>query len=110
MVEEPHRGAGYTSVDRKIVVKSLVIRFKLNYLKKQAIYWGRPRRTYIDHIGEVLQKGQVHCTRNRRACMIRCMNVDEARGVCKDRSRWRSVVSACFPPWEKGVRLCMYKI
>ena len=26
--------------------------------------------------------------------MIRCMNVDEARGVCKDRSRWRSVVSA----------------
>ena len=42
---------------------------------------GRPRRTYIDLIGEVL------------ACMIRCMNVDKARGVCKDRNRWRSVVS-----------------
>ena len=23
-----------------------------------------------------------------------CMNVDEVRGVCKDRSRWRSIVSA----------------
>ena len=41
-----------------------------------------------------IQKGQVRGTHNRRACMIRCMNVDEARRVCKDRSRWRSVVSA----------------
>ena len=25
-------------------------------------------------------------TRNRHACMIKCMNVDEARGVCKEAS------------------------
>ena len=25
--------------------------------------------------------------------MTRCMNVDEAKGVCKECSRWRSVVS-----------------
>ena len=39
-------------------------------------------------------------TRNRRACIITCMNVDEAGGVCKDRSRWRSVVSA-YPRGKK---------
>ena len=54
---------------------------------------------------EDLQKGQVR-THNRRACMIRCMNVDEARVVCKDRSRWRSVVSA-YSHAEKGGSLCM---
>ena len=36
---------------------------------------------YIDLIGEDLQKGQVRNTRDWRACMIRYMNVDEARGL-----------------------------
>ena len=36
-----------------------------------------------------------------RACMIRCMNVDEAREVCRDRSSWYSAV---LPnPMGKGV-------
>ena len=66
----------------------------------------RPRRTHIDLIGEVLQKGQVCITPYRRACMIRCMNVDEVRGVCKDRNRWRSVVSA----YSHLLYVCMYVI
>ena len=38
-------------------------------------------KTYPDLIGQVLQKGRVRSTPNRRACMTRCMNVDEAKGV-----------------------------
>ena len=33
--------------------------------------------------------------------MTRCMKVDEAKGVCMDRTRWRSVVSA-YPHGKKA--------
>ena len=60
-----------------------------------------PLTSALPDLSLVLQKGQVRSTRNRRACMIRCTNVDEARGVCKDRSRWRCVVST-YPHGKKA--------
>jgi hypothetical protein len=44
---------------------------------------GRPRRIFLDQIEEVKS------TRNRRACMRNLMIVEEAKGVCKDRSKWK---------------------
>ena len=43
---------------------------------------GRPRETYTNLISVVLQKGRVRSTPNWRACMTRCMNVGEVKGVC----------------------------
>lgn len=40
---------------------------------------GRLRRTYRDHIEDVLEKGHVKSTRNRRAHMKILMSVDKAK-------------------------------
>ena len=43
--------------------------------------------------------------------MIRCMNVNETRGLCKDRSRWCLLVSA-YPIGQRRefIYLCMYRL
>jgi hypothetical protein len=61
---------------------------------------GRPRRAFLDQIGEVLETTQVKSTRNRRACIRNSMTVEEAKGVSKDRSKWKKVISA----YPKGKR------
>jgi hypothetical protein len=58
--------------------------------------------TYIDQIGNLLKRGQIKSTRNRRACMNRLMSVEEAQVVCQDRGKWRSVISA-YPGRDNGV-------
>ena len=53
---------------------------------------GRPRKTWHDQINQSLDVGHVRSRNNRRACMIRGMNVEEARIVCQDRRVWRSIL------------------
>jgi hypothetical protein len=61
---------------------------------------GRARRTILDQFEEVLEKTQVKSTRNRRACIRYLMTLEEETGVCKDRSKWKEVISA----YPKGKR------
>ena len=71
-------------------------------------------RIHIDvslRINQILQKTHVRSTRNwrgRRAYMTRWVNVNEARGVCKDRSRRRSVVTAYLHLKTALVYECMF--
>jgi hypothetical protein len=48
---------------------------------------------FLTKLGK-LEKGQVRSTRNRRACMRNLMTAEEAKGVCKDRSKWKEAISA----------------
>jgi hypothetical protein len=63
---------------------------------------GRSRWTFLDQIG-VLEKSQVNSGRNWRVYMKNLMKVEELKGVCKDRSKWKE-----YNKWETGVMLCMY--
>ncbi|GBP88489.1 hypothetical protein EVAR_64922_1 [Eumeta japonica] len=55
---------------------------------------GRSRKSYAGHIGGIITKGQIQSTRNRRVYMKRLKDVSEAGEICKDRTMWKSVVSA----------------
>ncbi|GBP24391.1 DNA polymerase epsilon catalytic subunit A [Eumeta japonica] len=41
---------------------------------------GRPKKSYADHIGDILKKGQILSFRNRRACIKILMDVSENSG------------------------------
>jgi signal recognition particle GTPase len=63
-------------------------------LKKEIYKLKIELQTFLDQIGEVLEMGPVKSIRNRRACMRNLMTVEEAKVVCKDRSKWKKLISA----------------
>jgi hypothetical protein len=54
---------------------------------------GRPRMGWMEGIENILKEG-VRSTKCRKACMRACMRVEEAKDVCRDKVKWRSVLSA----------------
>ena len=54
---------------------------------------GRPRNKWIGMIDGLLRDRMIPSVRNRRACMNRTMNVDEAKVVCQDRIVWRRLLA-----------------
>ena len=55
---------------------------------------GRPRKTWLNAVGESLSNKSVLSTKNKRKCMTRKMDVKEAREVCKDRKEWKKVCAS----------------
>ncbi|MFA0954716.1 RNA-directed DNA polymerase, partial [Klebsiella pneumoniae] len=53
---------------------------------------GRPRATWNDMIERCLVTRKVVSRKNKRKCMKRRMNVEEASEVCRDRVFWRGMV------------------
>jgi hypothetical protein len=54
---------------------------------------GNLRRTFLDQIGKILQKGHQR-SEVPDLLMRNVMKVSEAKVVCQDRSKWKSVISA----------------
>jgi hypothetical protein len=91
----------YTSISTGIHCTKII--FEIIVLSYWVIFW----LNLCGKCGEFLRMSQVKSTRNRRACMRNLMTVEEAKGVCKDRSKWKEGISA----YPKGKRawciLCM---
>ena len=54
---------------------------------------GRPVSKWIDMIDGLLRVREILSGQNKRACMKRVMNVEEAKEVCKDRNLWRKLIA-----------------
>jgi hypothetical protein len=56
---------------------------------------------FLTKLGKFLEMYQ---TLNRRPCIRNFITAEEAKGVCKDRSKWKEVISA----YPKGKRVLCY--
>lgn len=70
---------------------------------------GRSRRTFTDHIADILKVDNMKSNRNWRASIQRFMNVDEAKEICQDRSKWRLIASAYSSEKKPSLHVSFFK-
>ena len=59
---------------------------------------GRPRKEWIDQIGEIAKEWNLQSENKRRVCMKKVMNIEEMKEICKDRKKWRQICGGTGHP------------
>lgn len=62
---------------------------------------GRPKRTYRNQIKDVLKIEQVNSWLSWQACVKALVRDNDAKDVCTERSKWKTVVPA-YPDEESA--------
>jgi len=62
-------------------------------LKGNKIVVGRPKKSWLEGVQDVLNRHRIKTSINKRAVQVKVMKLRDAQIECQDRARWRKVCS-----------------